>query len=99
MVYTDLMSTTARTERFQLLATTRQASIIRAAAQITERNATEFLLEAGTAEALRTLADQRLFLVDERVYDEFFASLDAPPVEIPALQDVLTADRPEGLDP
>lgn len=69
------MSTTARPERFQLRATTRQASIIRAAAQISKRNTTEFLLDAGTSEALRTLADQRLFLVDERVYDEFVANV------------------------
>lgn len=93
------MTTTARTERFQLRATTRQASIIRAAAQITERNATDFLLDAGTAEALRTLADQRLFLVDERVYDELATSLDAPPAEVPALRDLLSTGRPEGLDP
>jgi uncharacterized protein (DUF1778 family) len=99
MVYTDLMATTARTERFQLRATRRQASIIRAAAQITERNATDFLLDAGTAAALRALAGQRLFLVDERVYDELTASLNAPPAEIPALRDVLSTGRPEGLDP
>ncbi|MHB8294991.1 MAG: type II toxin-antitoxin system TacA family antitoxin [Acidimicrobiales bacterium] len=93
------MSTTARTERFQLRATGRQASIIRAAARVTERNATEFLLEAATAEALRTLADQRLFLVSERVFDELAASLDAPPVEVPALRDLLSTSRPEGLGP
>jgi uncharacterized protein (DUF1778 family) len=99
MVYSGPMSTTTRSERFQLRATARQASIIRAAALITERNATEFLLEAGTAEALRTLADQRLFLVDEGIYDNFAASLDAAPADIAAVRDVLSSSRPEGIDP
>jgi len=63
--------------------------IDRAAAQL-GKNRSEFMLEAARREAMTVLLDQRLFLLDDKVYAQFTAALDQPPTENRRLRRLLT---------
>ena len=63
--------------------------IDRAAAQL-GKNRSEFMLEAARREAMTVLLDQRLFLLDDKVYTQFTAALDQVPTENRRLRRLLT---------
>ena len=63
--------------------------IDRAAARL-GKNRSEFMLEAARREAMTVLLDQRLFLLDDKVYTQFTAALDQPPTENRRLRRLLT---------
>ena len=63
--------------------------IDRAAAQL-GKNWSEFMLEAARREAMTVLLDQRLFLLDDKVYTQFTAALDQVPTENRRLRRLLT---------
>jgi uncharacterized protein (DUF1778 family) len=77
------------------------------AAVVANKTLTEFLLDAGLNAALETLADRRVFQLDEKRWDSFTAPLAAPPNnpklrklltrKVPGKSDVGTTDRDHRL--
>jgi uncharacterized protein (DUF1778 family) len=63
------------------------------AAAVTNKTLTEFLLDSGLTAALDTLADRRVFQLDEKRWNVFMAALAAPPRNNPKLRKLL-ARRP-----
>ena len=49
------------------------------AAVVANKTVTEFLLDAGLNAAFDTLADRRVFQIDEKRWAQFMAELAAPP--------------------
>ncbi len=66
----------------------KRALIDRAAARL-GKNRSEFMLEAACQAATAVLLDQRLFLLDDKVYKRFTAALDTPPAENSRLRRLL----------
>jgi uncharacterized protein (DUF1778 family) len=58
---------------------TRQGQPDIEAAQAQDKTVSEFLLDSGLASAAETLADRRLFILDDARWEAFQAALDAPP--------------------
>ena len=59
------------------------------AAAVTNKTLTEFLLDIGLNAALDTLADRRVFQLDEMHWDAFMAALATPPKNNPKLRKLL----------
>jgi uncharacterized protein (DUF1778 family) len=59
------------------------------AAATTNKTLTEFLLDAGLNAALDTLADRRVFQLDDKRWNAFMAALAAPPTTNPRLRKLL----------
>ena len=53
--------------------------MIQAVAQAQDKTVSEFLLDSGLTSAAETLADRRLFILDDAQWQTFQAALDAPP--------------------
>jgi uncharacterized protein (DUF1778 family) len=86
-------STTDRTVRgvtINLRADTATRTLIDRAAERLGKNRSEFMLEAARREAMAVLLDQRLFLLDDKVYTQFTAALDQAPTENRRLRRLLT---------
>ncbi len=86
-------STTDRTVRgvtINLRADTATRTLIDRAAERLGKNRSEFMLEAARREAMTVLLDQRLFLLDDKVYTQFTAALDQAPTENRRLRRLLT---------
>ena len=49
-----------------------------------------FLLDSGLHAAHDTLADRRMFMLDDKQWDEFTAALEASPADNPRLRALLT---------
>jgi uncharacterized protein (DUF1778 family) len=64
------------------------------AAQALGKNRSDFMLEAARRAADAVLLDRRLFLVDEKVYEQFIAALDIPPAANPRLARLLATKAP-----
>lgn len=60
-------------------------AVIRAAADAEGTTVTDFIVSASTARARDTLADRRLFLLDDAAWTKFHAMLDRPVQHKPAL--------------
>lgn len=67
-----------KSRRIEVRATERQESVLRRAAEASDRTLTDFVLGAAVAEAERTLADRRLFVGTAEEYEEFLRLLDEP---------------------
>jgi len=63
--------------------------ILQEAAQARRKNLSDFLLENGLAAAEQTLADRRLFALDDRRWKAFQAILDRPVKRKPRLAKLL----------
>jgi|SRR5271165_2661754 len=85
---------TGRGVTINLRADERKRSLIDRAAQRLGKNRSEFMLEAACREATAVLLDQRLFLLDEKNYKRFTASLDRPPTENRRLRRLLASKAP-----
>ncbi len=85
------MTTTieSRSERVDLRMTPSAKEVLRRAAAAANKTLTEFLLDSGLHAAHDTLADRRMFILDERQWDEFTAALNAPPSDNPRLRELL----------
>jgi uncharacterized protein (DUF1778 family) len=81
----DIMLTSAKTQRVDLRISAAAKQMIQAAAQAQDKTVSEFLLDSGLASAAETLADRRLFILDDARWAEFQAALDAPPRARPRL--------------
>jgi uncharacterized protein (DUF1778 family) len=82
-------TTEARSERVDLRMTPAAQRTLQRAAAVTNKTLTEFLLDAGLSAALDTLADRRVFQLDEKRWDAFMAALAAPPKNNPKLRTLL----------
>jgi len=72
-------------DRFDLRATHQQATLIRRAAQTAGRKYTDFILDSAIERATNVLADQKLFMLDQKGWSRFTAALEAPAAPVDAL--------------
>ena len=78
-----------RSERVDLRMTPAVKRTLQLAAASRNKPLTEFLLDSGLSAAADTLADGRIFQVDDAQWDAFQAALDNPPGDNPKLRRLL----------
>jgi uncharacterized protein (DUF1778 family) len=69
---------TLKTERIDVRANLPVKQLLQEAARACHKNVSEFLLDAGITAANQTLADRRLFELDEARWQQFQQLLDRP---------------------
>jgi uncharacterized protein (DUF1778 family) len=79
------MLASSKTQRVDLRVSPAAKQMIQAAAQAQDKTVSEFLLDSGLASAAETLADRRLFILDDAQWAKFEAALSAPPRARPRL--------------
>lgn len=79
----------AKSERIELRTTARTKALLSEAAAASEKNVTEFLLDAGVAAAQEALLDRRVFKLSEADWRAFQAALDRPATRRPRLARLL----------
>ena len=72
-------TTQTRSERVDLRMTPAAKQTLQRAAAVSNKTVTEFLLDSGLKAAIDTLADRRVFQLDEKRWNAFMAALSAPP--------------------
>ena len=82
-------TTQARSERVDLRMTPAAKRTLQQAAAVTNKSLTEFLLDTGLRAAFDTLADRRVFQLDQKRWNAFMAALAAPPKDNPRLRKLL----------
>jgi uncharacterized protein (DUF1778 family) len=75
----------SKTQRVDLRISPAAKQLIQAAAQAQDKTLSEFLIDSGLASAAETLADRRLFILDDAKWAEFQTALDAPARNRPRL--------------
>ncbi|MFN0194675.1 MAG: DUF1778 domain-containing protein [Aestuariivirga sp.] len=81
--------TEMRTERVDLRLTPSAKQTLQRAAAASQKSVTEFVMDSALAAAFDTLADRRVFQLDEAQWAAFNAALDAPVADNPALRALL----------
>jgi uncharacterized protein (DUF1778 family) len=81
---------TRRSERIDVRTTPLVKALLQRAAASSHKNVTEFLLHAGINAAEETLADQRLFRLDNEQWKAFNDALDRPVAAKPRLARLLS---------
>ena len=89
-----MTSRPARTEKLDLRLTSEAKRRLFAAAEVSQRSVSEFVLQSALERADETLADRRVFLLDAKQWSAFQAALDAPPKIIPELKRLLERKAP-----
>jgi uncharacterized protein (DUF1778 family) len=79
----------SRSERVDLRMTPAAKRTLQRAAAVTNKTLTEFLLDIGLNAALDTLADRRVFQLDDKRWAAFMNALAAPPKNNPRLRKLL----------
>lgn len=87
------MLSSSKTQRVDLRISPAAKQLIQAAAQAQDKTVSEFLIDSGLASAAETLADRRLFLLDDARWAEFQAALDAPPRARPRLAKLMQTGK------
>ena len=80
--------------RLAMRLTPDQDALIRDAAAATGQSLTEFVITAAVTRAEDTLADRRVFRLDDAAWTEFNAILDRPAQRIPELAKLLNEPAP-----
>ncbi len=80
--------------RLAMRLTPDQDALIRDAAAVTGQSLTEFVTTAAVSRAEDTLADRRVFRLDDAAWTEFAAILDRPAKRIPELAALLGEQAP-----
>jgi len=80
---------TTRSEKLDLRLSRNAKRALQAAAAVSHRSVSEFVLESALARADETLADRRSFGLNAAQWKEFQAALDAPPRRLPRLERLL----------
>jgi uncharacterized protein (DUF1778 family) len=80
---------TTRSEKLDLRLTRNAKRALQAAAAVSHRSVSEFVLESALARADETLADRRNFHLNAAQWKAFMAALDAPPRPLPRLERLL----------
>lgn len=84
-----MRSRAPRSEKLDLLLTRDAKRALQAAAAISHRSVSEFVLESALARADETLADRRTFTLNDKQWKAFLAALDAPVRPLPRLARLL----------
>jgi uncharacterized protein (DUF1778 family) len=79
-----------KSERIDVRTTPIVKEFLQRAAATSHKSVTEFLLEAGISAAEETLADRRLFRLDDEQWRAFNEALDRPVLAKPRLARLLT---------
>jgi uncharacterized protein (DUF1778 family) len=79
-----------RSERIDIRTTPSVKRLLQQAAAASHKHVSDFLLEQGLTAAAGTLADRRLFLLDDARWQAFLAALERPVKERRALRQLLT---------
>ena len=80
---------TLRTEKLDLRVSSSTKRTLEAAASVSNRTVSAFVLESALARADEALADRRMFPLSKAKWAEFLAALDAPPRSLPRMQRLL----------
>ena len=83
----------AKTERIDVRASATVKQLLQEAARNSHKSVSEFLLDAGIAAANETLADRRIFILDESKWQTFQEALDRPVQDKPRLKKLLQASE------
>ena len=81
-----MLSRPLRSEKLDLRLTPDAKRALLAAAAVSNRSVSEFVLESALARADETLADRRMFHLDATQWKSFLDALDAPPRALPRLE-------------
>ena len=87
------MPPSSKTQRVDLRVSPAAKNMIQAAAQVQDKTVSEFLLDSGLASAAETLAERRVFILDDAGWAKFQAALDAPLRARPRLARLMKAGR------
>lgn len=87
-------ATRRKAARIAMRLTADQDALIRDAAATTGQSLTEFVTTAAVTRAEDTLADRRVFRLDDAAWAEFTAILDRPAEHIPELAKLLNDPAP-----
>jgi uncharacterized protein (DUF1778 family) len=82
-----------RTSKLDLRLSAEAKQTLSAAAEVSHRSVSQFVLESALARAEETLMDRRHFVLNAEQWKAFTAALDAPPRDNPALR-ALFARKP-----
>jgi uncharacterized protein (DUF1778 family) len=86
--------TEAKSERVDLRMTPTAKRTLQRAAAVANKSVSEFLLDSSLAAAFDTLADRRVFQLDEERWAAFMTALDTPPRDNPRLRRLLAVRSP-----
>jgi uncharacterized protein (DUF1778 family) len=89
---TDLLE--GKSERVDLRMTPTAKRTLQRAASVTNKSVSEFLLDTSLSAAFDTLADRRVFQLDEAQWAAFMTALDTPPRDNPRLRKLLAIQPP-----
>ena len=78
-----------KSERIDIRTMPNVKRLLQEAASVSNKTVTEFLLDSALTQAAEVLADRRLFLLDDKQWQEFIAALDAPPRPMPRMERLL----------
>jgi len=81
--------TAVRSEKLDLRLTPAAKQALQAAAAVSHRSVSEFVLESALARADEAMADRRTFPLSGPQWKAFLAALDAPPRPLPQLRRLL----------
>jgi uncharacterized protein (DUF1778 family) len=79
----------SRSERVDLRMTPAAKRTLQHAAAVSNKTLTEFLLDTGLNAAFDTLADRRVFQLDDKRWAKFMRELATPPKNNPRLRKLL----------
>jgi len=79
----------SREARLNIRTTAKQDTLIRLAAQASNKTVTDFVLDSASNAAEQILADRRWFMLDDAAWAAFDDILERPPVVKPKLQQLL----------
>ena len=84
-----MSSRPTRSEKLDLRLTSDAKRALQAAAAAAHRSVSDFVLESALARADETLADRRIFGLNDAQWKAFMTALDAPPRPLPRLERLL----------
>ena len=86
-----MKTTESKTQRWNMRVAEDIDAIVRLAADQTDQPLTDFVVQAARAVAEDTLADRRVFRLDQSAWDEFVAILDRPARPVAELAHLLSS--------
>jgi uncharacterized protein (DUF1778 family) len=86
--------TEAKSERVDLRMTPTAKRTLQRAAVVANKSVSEFLLDSSLSAAFETLADRRVFQLDETQWAAFMVELDRPPRDNPRLRRLMAIKAP-----
>lgn len=87
----NMKTAEGKTQRWNMRVAEDVDAIVRLAAAQTDQPLTDFVVQAARVVAEDTLADRRVFRLDETAWDEFAEILDRPARPIPELARLLSS--------